>query len=78
MSLLADIGLVAKAAESSGSDTLAGASTYPAMTIDFRAGQSRLGNHAGGLSGPASMSITLGLVGEARKAVNIRIAGLWG
>ncbi len=78
MPLVTDIGLIAKAAESSGADTLTVANTYPAMAIDFRTGKSKLGNLTGGLSGPAIKPITLRLVWEARKAVNIPIVGLGG
>jgi len=78
MPLVTDIGLIAKAAESSGADALTVANTYPAMAIDFRTGKSKLGNLTGGLSGPAIKPITLRLVWEARKAVNIPIVGLGG
>lgn len=76
--LVTDIALIARAAESSGADVLTVANTYPAMAIDFRSGRSRLGNPTGGLSGPAIKPITLRLVWEARKAVNIPIVGLGG
>ena len=78
MPLVTDIGLIAKAAESSGADALTVANTYPAMAIDFRSGKSRLGNPTGGLSGAAIKPITLRLVWEARKAVKIPIVGLGG
>ena len=78
MPLVTDIGLISKAAESSGADALTVANTYPAMAIDFRSGKSRLGNPTGGLSGPAIKPITLRLVWEARKAVKIPIVGLGG
>jgi dihydroorotate dehydrogenase (NAD+) catalytic subunit len=78
MPLVTDIGLIAKAAESSGADALTVANTYPAMAIDFRTGKSKLGNFTGGLSGPAIKPITLRLVWEARKAVKIPIVGLGG
>jgi dihydroorotate dehydrogenase (NAD+) catalytic subunit len=78
MPLVTDIGLIAKAAESSGADALTVANTYPAMAIDFRTGKSKLGNLTGGLSGPAIKPITLRLVWEARKAVKIPIVGLGG
>ena len=78
MPLVTDIGLIARAAESSGADALTVANTYPAMAIDFRTGKSKLGNLTGGLSGPAIKPITLRLVWEARKAVKIPIVGLGG
>ena len=78
MPLVTDIGLIARAAESSGADALTVANTYPAMAIDFRTGKSKLGNLTGGLSGPAIKPITLRLVWEARKAVKIPIVALGG
>jgi len=76
--LVADIGLIARAAEAAGADALTIANTYPAMAVDFRTGKSRLGNGTGGLSGPAIKPITLRLVWEAKKAVKIPIIGLGG
>jgi dihydroorotate dehydrogenase (NAD+) catalytic subunit len=76
--LVADIGLIAKAAESAGADALTVANTYPAMSVDTRTLKSRLGNLTGGLSGPAIRPITLRLVWEAKKAVKIPVIGLGG
>ena len=76
--LVADIGLIAKAAESAGADALTVANTYPAMSVDTRTLKSRLGNLTGGLSGPAIRPITLRLVWEAKKAVQIPVIGLGG
>jgi dihydroorotate dehydrogenase (NAD+) catalytic subunit len=76
--LVTDIGLIARSAAEAGADALTVANTYPAMAIDFRTGKSRLGNLTGGLSGPAIKPITLKLVWEVRKAVEIPIIGLGG
>jgi dihydroorotate dehydrogenase (NAD+) catalytic subunit len=76
--LVTDIGLIARSAAEAGADALTVANTYPAMAIDFRTGKSRLGNLTGGLSGPAIKPITLKLVWEVRKAVNIPVVGLGG
>jgi dihydroorotate dehydrogenase (NAD+) catalytic subunit len=76
--LVTDIGIIAKAAAEAGADALTVANTYPAMSVDFRTGKSRLGNQTGGLSGPAIKPITLRLVWEASKAVSIPIIGLGG
>ena len=76
--LVANIGLIAQAAEGAGADALTVANTYPAMAIDYRTGRSRLGNLTGGLSGPAIKPITLRLVWETRKAVKIPVLGLGG
>ena len=76
--LIADIGLMARALEAEGADALTVANTYPAMAVDHRTGRSRLGNSTGGLSGPAIKPITLRLVWEAFKAVQIPIVALGG
>jgi dihydroorotate dehydrogenase (NAD+) catalytic subunit len=76
--LVTDIGLIARSAAEAGADALTVANTYPAMAIDFRTGKSRLGNLTGGLSGPAVKPITLKLVWEVRKAVQIPVIGLGG
>lgn len=76
--LVTDIGVIARAAEQAGADALTVANTYPAMSLDTRAGRSRLGCPTGGLSGPAIRPITLRLVWEASKAVDIPIIGLGG
>jgi dihydroorotate dehydrogenase (NAD+) catalytic subunit len=76
--LVADIGLIGRAAESAGADALTVANTYPAMAIDSRTLKSRLGNLTGGLSGPAIKPITLRLVWETMKAVRIPVIGLGG
>ena len=76
--LVADIGLIGRAAESAGADALTVANTYPAMAVDMRTLRSRLGNLTGGLSGPAIKPITLRLVWETVKAVGIPVIGLGG
>src|SRR6202035_5334759 len=76
--LVADIALIARAAAEAGADALTVANTYPAMAVDFRTGRSRLGNLTGGLSRPAIKPITLRLVWEVRKSVEIPIIGLGG
>ena len=76
--LVTDIGLIARAAAEAGADALTVANTYPAMSVDFRARSSRLGNATGGLSGRAIKPITLRLVSEAFRAVRIPVIGLGG
>jgi len=76
--LVANIGLIAQAAESAGADALTVANTFPAMAIDTRTQKSCLGNLTGGLSGPAIRPITLRLVWETQKAVKIPVVGLGG
>jgi dihydroorotate dehydrogenase (NAD+) catalytic subunit len=76
--LVTDIKVIAKAVAEAGADALTVANTYPAMSVNFRAGKSRLGNQTGGLSGPAIKPITLRLVWEVAQAVSIPIIGLGG
>ncbi len=76
--MVADIGLMARAAEGAGADALTVANTYPAMTIDPWTGKSSLGNQTGGLSGPAIKPMTLRLVWETAKAVKSPIIGVGG
>jgi dihydroorotate dehydrogenase (NAD+) catalytic subunit len=73
-----DIAAIARAAEQAGADAFTVANTYPAMSVDFRTRRSRLGNLTGGLSGPAIKPITLRLVHEVCRAVNLPVIGLGG
>ncbi len=72
------IGLIAKAAEAEGADALVIANTYPALCIDVHNRRSRLGSTTGGLSGPAVKPITMRLVYEVSRVINIPILGLGG
>ena len=74
----ADVRAVARAVEAAGADALTVANTYPAMSLDFRTGRSRLGRLSGGLSGPAIRPMTLRLVHEVSRVVRIPIIGLGG
>ncbi|MGH9865163.1 MAG: nitronate monooxygenase, partial [Candidatus Acidiferrales bacterium] len=74
----ADVKAIGRAAEAAGADALTVANTYPAMSIDPRSGQSRLGRLTGGLSGPAIKPITLRLVYELSRTVKLPIIGLGG
>ena len=76
--LVTDIALIARAAEEAGADALTVANTFPAMSVDFRTRQSRLGNPTGGLSGQAIRPITTRLVYEVSKAVRIPVIALGG
>jgi dihydroorotate dehydrogenase (NAD+) catalytic subunit len=72
------IGVMAKAAESAGADAVVIANTYPALCLDAHNRSSRLGSTTGGLSGPAIKPITLRLVHEAYRVIQIPIIGLGG
>lgn len=73
-----DITIIARAAAETGAAALTVANTYPAMSVDFRTGRSRLGRLSGGLSGPAIKPITQKLVYDTAQAVKIPIIGLGG
>lgn len=74
----AEVRAVARAVEAAGADALTVANTYPAMSLDPRTGQSRLGRISGGLSGPAIKPLTVRLVYDISRAVKIPIIGLGG
>src|SRR5258708_1382918 len=76
--LVADIGLIARAAQDAGADALTVANTYPAMAVDVRTLTSRLGNVIGGMSGSVIKPNTLRLVWESMKAARIPVIGLGG
>jgi len=76
--VIGNIGVIAKAAESAGADAVVIANTYPSLCIDAHTRRSCLGSTSGGLSGPGIKPITLRLVHEAYRAVQIPIIGLGG
>ena len=76
--MVADIGLIARTAQSAGADALTVANTYPAMAVDPWTGKSCLGNQTGGLSGPSIKPITLRLVWETFKTIKTPILGVGG
>jgi dihydroorotate dehydrogenase (NAD+) catalytic subunit len=73
-----NIGLMAKAAESAGADAVVIANTYPALCIDAHTRRSHLGSTTGGLSGAGIKPITMRLVYDAAKVIQIPIIGLGG
>ena len=75
---VADITVLARAAEEAGADALSLVNTFPGMAIDLAARRPRLGLPTGGLSGPAIKPLALRLVWEAARAVRIPVIGLGG
>jgi dihydroorotate dehydrogenase (NAD+) catalytic subunit len=73
-----DIAALAKAAAEGGADALSVANTYVAMAIDPETFKPRLHTVTGGLSGPAIRPITLRMVYQCARAVNIPVIGLGG
>jgi dihydroorotate dehydrogenase (NAD+) catalytic subunit len=73
-----NIRAIAKALEVVGADALTVANTYPAMSLDPLSGRSRLGRLSGGLSGPAIRPLTLKLVYDVCRTVDLPVIGLGG
>jgi dihydroorotate dehydrogenase (NAD+) catalytic subunit len=73
-----DICAVAREAEAAGADALAVINTVRGMAIDVETWHPRLGNVAGGLSGPAIRPIAVLAVYEVAAAVKIPIIGQGG
>jgi dihydroorotate dehydrogenase (NAD+) catalytic subunit len=73
-----DIAAVALQAEAAGADALAVINTVRGMAIDVETWHPRLGNVAGGLSGPAIRPIAVLAVYEVAQAVHIPIVGQGG
>jgi len=72
------IALISKAVEDAGADAVVIANTYPSLCLDAHTRKSRLGSTTGGLSGAAIKPITMRLVYEATRAIQIPIIGLGG
>ena len=69
---------IARAAVDSGADALTICNTMPAMRIDTKTRQPVLGNITGGLSGPGLRPISLALVYQVAKEVDVPIIGVGG
>jgi dihydroorotate dehydrogenase (NAD+) catalytic subunit len=76
--VVGSIGLMSKVAETEGADAVTIANTYPALSINTHTRRSRLGSTTGGLSGAGIKPITVRLVYEAARVINIPIVGLGG
>ncbi|MGH9718033.1 MAG: dihydroorotate dehydrogenase [Candidatus Acidiferrales bacterium] len=72
------IGVISRAVEEAGGDAVVIANTYPSLCLDPHTRKSRLGSTTGGLSGAAIKPITMRLVYEASRAIQIPIVGLGG
>ena len=75
---VADIKVLAKAAQDGGADGISLINTLVGTAIDARRRRFRLANVTGGLSGPCIKPIALRMVWEAAKAVSIPIMGIGG
>ena len=75
---VANIGIIAKSAESGGANYIAAINTCFGLSVDWRNRKPRLGNGFGGLSGPAIKPIALRCVRQIYGAVKIPIIGIGG
>ncbi len=75
---VADIGIMARAAEEAGADGISLINTLSGMLIDTAKKKPLLGNTFGGLSGPAIMPVALKMVWQAAEAVKIPVLGMGG
>ncbi len=73
-----DITLTAKAAVEAGADALSVVNTWAGMDVDPVTRRSRLGRTTGGLSGPAIRPLSLRLVWEVCRAVEVPVIGVGG
>jgi len=73
-----DVGVFARAAETSGADAVSLINTLPALAIDVETRRPRIGNVTGGLSGSAIHPVAVKLVWDAVRAVNIPVIGMGG
>jgi dihydroorotate dehydrogenase (NAD+) catalytic subunit len=73
-----DIALMARTAEDAGADAVSLINTITGMAIDIRTRMPKLGNIAGGLSGPAVKPVAVRMVYEVFKAVKIPVIGMGG
>ena len=75
---VADIKIMAKAAEDAGADAVSLINTLLGMSININTQKPVLGNITGGLSGPCVKPVALRMVYEVRCAVKIPIIGMGG
>lgn len=73
-----DIINIAKAVEEAGADGLTMINTLIGMKIDLKTGRKVLANGTGGLSGPAIKPISIRMIHDVYKQVNIPIIGMGG
>ena len=73
-----DITKIAKACEAAGADAVSLVNTFSGMAVDIKTKKPKLGNLTGGLSGPAIKPLSLRMVWETYKTIDIPIIGLGG
>ncbi len=75
---VADIALIARAAEAGGANALSLVNTFVGMAIDIRTRKPRLSNVTGGLSGPSIKPLALRAVYKCSQAVTVPLIGIGG
>ena len=75
---VADITVMAKAAEAGGADALSMINTITGMKIDINRRKFVLANKTGGMSGPAIHPVAVRMVYQSAQAVDIPIIGMGG
>ncbi len=75
---VADVTVVARAAEAAGASAVSLINTIRGMALDPRSGRPWLGGTTGGVSGPAVRAIALAQVHAVREVVAIPIVGMGG
>jgi dihydroorotate dehydrogenase (NAD+) catalytic subunit len=75
---VADIRVLARAAEEAGADALSLINTLTALAVDLDRRRPALANVTGGLSGPAIKPVALRMVWEAVQAVKVPVIGIGG
>lgn len=75
---VADISVMAKAAEAGGADALSMINTITGMKIDINKRKFVIANKTGGMSGPAIHPVAVRMVYQSAQAVNIPIIGMGG
>jgi dihydroorotate dehydrogenase (NAD+) catalytic subunit len=75
---VADVGVMARAAEEGGADALVAVNTLRGAAFDRASGAPLLGGPGGGLSGPAVRPVALSAVAACRAATSLPIVGSGG
>jgi dihydroorotate dehydrogenase (NAD+) catalytic subunit len=75
---IADVTVVARAAQDAGASALSLINTIRGMALDPESGRPWLGGTTGGVSGPAVRAIALAQVHAVREAVSIPLVGMGG
>lgn len=75
---VADISIMAKAAEAGGADALSMINTITGMKIDINRRKFVIANKTGGMSGPAIHPVAVRMVYQSAQAVKIPIIGMGG